>query len=122
MDSGFLVKNLGCMSGSQGRNGFECSEYGDKALQNSWTEGEEVELAFAAHMDEAGGFELLDVMRKSCSSDGQGGERLRASQRAAGFGNAFEQRESARIGQGLEQCGAAGFWGAGTGILVPILG
>ena len=67
-----------------------------------------MELALAADVDEAGGFEFLDVVREGGGGDGQCGACLRAAQGTTGFGDALEQLEAARVGEGLEDGGAAG--------------
>jgi hypothetical protein len=51
-----------------------------RLLQHVGAEGEEVEFAFAANVDEAGGFELLDVVGEGGGGDGQGGAGLSAAQ------------------------------------------
>ena len=87
----------------------EGGEEGDDALQDAGTEGKEVELAFAADVDEAGGFKLFDVVGEGGGGDGQGGTSLRAAQRTACFGDALQQLEATRVCQGFEDgCAARG--------------
>jgi len=85
----------------------EVGEDGDDAFEDAGAEGEEVELAFAADVDEAGGFELLDVVGEGGGGDGQGGTSFHAAQRTACFGDALQQLKAARVGQGFEDGGAA---------------
>jgi hypothetical protein len=67
-----------------------------------------VELSFALHLDEAGVFKLLDVVRESDGGDGQRRQGLRAAQSATGFGDALKEFEAARVCERLEDGGAAG--------------
>src|SRR5580658_3913703 len=109
MDSGALWKSLPGSDSALGAGVcVERSEDGDEALHDAGAEGEEVELSLAANLDEAGGFELLDVVGEGGGGDGEGGAGFSAAQRAAGPGDALEQLEAARIGQRLEDGGAAG--------------
>ena len=59
---------------------FEGGERGGEGVENSGAQGHVVELAFAADVDEAGGFELLDVMGERGGGDRQSGACLRAAQ------------------------------------------
>jgi hypothetical protein len=85
----------------------EVGEDGDDAFEDAGAEGEEVEFTLAADVDEAGGFEFLDVVRERGGRDGQGGAGLGAAQWTASLGDALEQLKAARIGQGFEDRGAA---------------
>ena len=78
----------GLVSAACARLGVECVELSGKACEHAWPEGEEVELAFAAHVDEAGGLQFLDVMGECGGGDGEGRPGLRATQRTAEIGRA----------------------------------
>ena len=67
-----------------------------------------MELAFATDVDEAGGFEFLNVVREGGRRDGQGGAGLRAAQWTCGFGDALNELEAVRVGECLEDGGALG--------------
>jgi hypothetical protein len=88
--------------------GFEGGKLGGEGFEDAGAEGEVVEFALAADVDEAGGFQLLDVVGKGGGGDGQRGAGLSAGQRAAGFSDALEKLEAPRIGEGLENGGASG--------------
>jgi len=75
-----------------------------------------VELAGALNLNEAGSFELLDVVRERGGGDGQRGAGLGATERASGLGDALKEIETARVGEGFEDGGAAfGRYSSGFG-------
>jgi hypothetical protein len=82
-------------SGGRAAVCVECREDGDEALHHAGAEGEEVEFAFAAHVDEAGGFEFLDVVRERGGSKRRGSARAlriavrRAAERRSGLADAL---------------------------------
>ena len=82
-------------------------ERGGQGVENPGAQGHVMVLAFAANADEACSFEFLDVVRERGGGDGQGGAGLRAAQRTCGFGDVLKEFEAARIGERLEERGAA---------------
>jgi hypothetical protein len=58
-------------------------------------------------VDEAGGFELLDVVRERGGRDGKRGEGIGATERTSGFGDLLEELKTSRVGEGFEDCGLA---------------
>lgn len=98
----------GCFSAPRAGADFERREQGRQAGEYTRPQGEEVELALAPHIDQAGGFEFLDVVRERGCGDGQGRTGLRATEWTTGFCNALQQLEAPRISEGLEDSGAAG--------------
>jgi hypothetical protein len=72
-----------------------------------------MKFAFAADLDEAGGFKLFDVVREGGGGNGQCGANLSAAQRAAGLGDALEELETVRVGEGFEDRSAAAAGEAG---------
>src|SRR5579863_10456762 len=110
-----VVENLvGSMAGSglavreiRAGVGLEGAEGGDQAVEHAGAEGEEMELALTAYLDESGSFELFDVMGDGGSGDGQGCTNIRAAHRTAGRGDTLQELETARVGKGLENGGAA---------------
>ena len=73
-----------------------------KGLQNAGFESEEVEFALAFNVNEAGRFELLDVVREGGGGNGEGRTRLRATEWAACGGDFLQELKPARVGQGFE--------------------
>jgi hypothetical protein len=60
-------------------------------------------------VNEAGGFEFLDVVRERGRRDGKGGEGFSAAQWTAGFGDLFKELKSLWVGEGFEDgCAARG--------------
>jgi hypothetical protein len=80
----------------------------DEGFEDPGTERQEVEFAFAGDVDQAGGFQLLDVMGKSGGGNGQSRADLRAAQGAVSFGDPFQKLKAPGVGQGLEDGSAAG--------------
>jgi hypothetical protein len=87
--------------------GVEAAEKVNEAFEGAGAEGEEVELAFAADLDEAGGFKFLDVVGEGGGGDGKGSAGLSAAERTVGFGDAFKELETTGIRERLEDGGAA---------------
>jgi hypothetical protein len=85
---------------------FEGGEGGGHGLKNAGLEGEEVELALALNVNQACGFEFLDVVGEGGCGDGEGGAGLGAANGAVGGGDLLKQLKPARIGEGFEDCGA----------------
>jgi len=107
-DSGTLWKFIFWVSAAGAGSSVQGREDVREGLEDAGAKGEETEFSFAADVDEAGGFEFLDVVGESGGGDGKGLEGLRATERTTGFGDAFEEFETAGIGEGFEDGGAAG--------------
>ena len=60
------------------------------------------ELALALNRDEAGGFKFLDVVRERGRRNGQHFHRLGAAHGARGTGDALNELQAPRVGEGLE--------------------
>ena len=60
----------------------ELGEGGDERVEHSGAQGEEVEFALAGHVDEARGFEFLDVVGESRRGNGEGRAHHRTAERA----------------------------------------
>jgi hypothetical protein len=89
-------------TGGRGK-GFEG---GGERFEDAWAQGEEVELAFARDLNQASGFQLLDVVRERGGGDGKCGAGVGATDRAGCFGDSLEEFETLRIGESLEKSGA----------------
>jgi len=89
---------------SASRNGcwFKGSQTRGQRRENPRPQREIVELAFAANFDQTCGFQLLDVVRERGCGNGQCGQCLSASQRAAVRCDLLQKLESPRIGQRLQ--------------------
>lgn len=69
----------------------ECGEGGCQRFENSRAQADEVELAFAAGVDNAGGLKLFDVVRERGRRDRNCFEHLGAAHWAWSIGDALEQ-------------------------------
>ena len=96
-----------------GRSSAERGEAGDEGIENAGAQGKEMKLALAVDLDEAGGFQFLDVMGEGCGGDGERRAKLGAAQGTGGPGDAFEKLKPLGIGERFQQCGAAGAGEAG---------
>ncbi len=87
-----------------GAEGFEGR---GERFEDTWAQGQEVEFAFAGDLNQAGRFQLLDMVRERGGSDGKRGAGVRAAHRARGFGDSLEEFEALWIGEGFEKGGPA---------------
>jgi|ERR1035441_406985 hypothetical protein len=62
-----------------------------------------MKFALAFDLNEAGGFEFLDVVREGGGRDGKGRSGLHTPERTRSFGNALEEFKAAWICEGLEE-------------------
>ena len=67
------------------------------------------EFALTLGVNEAGGFEFLDVVRERSGRDGESGQGFSAAEWTSGFGDLLEELKSLGVGESFEDCGAA--WG-----------
>jgi len=65
------------------------------------------ELACPLHVNQAGGFQFLDVVGECCGRDSQGGEGFRAAQGTGGRGDTLQEFKPMGIGQRFQDGGAA---------------
>ena len=103
MDSGWLWKTSEGVPLTRGAGGWaEGLKVRRNRLKNSWLDGEERELPFAANVNQAAGMEFLDVVGKCGRRDGEGVIGIAATKRATGLRNSLQEFESLWIGESLE--------------------
>jgi hypothetical protein len=86
---------------------------GRKGFENSGLDGEEVEFAVAAHIDQPACLQFLDVMGERCRGNCKRLTCVATAKWAGGFGDTLKQLEALGIGEGFEEGGALGAGEAG---------
>src|SRR5579863_2945502 len=84
---------------------LEGGNRGSQGLENAGAKAQEVELTLAAGVNDACGFQLLDVVRKRGRRYRYRLKCLRATHRALRACNALQQFKSPRICKSLQDCG-----------------
>lgn len=87
-------------------SGGERMQAGGQRFKHARAQRQKVELAFAAHFDQARSLQLLDVVREGCRRNLQGRAGLHAAERAGGFCHPLQQFKTLRIGKSFEERGA----------------
>jgi hypothetical protein len=81
---------------------LEALEVGEEGLPKIALKGEAGKFAFALDGDEAGGFELVEMMGERGGGDGHGFSHIATGSTALAGAKAFEDLEAARIGERFE--------------------
>ena len=94
-------------SADRAGGGLKGGKLDGQGLEGARAERKVVEFSFTANCDKADCFQFLDVVGEGGGGNGQGGTGLRTAERTAGFGNALEKFEAARVGERFQNGSAA---------------